>query len=87
MKNDANKLTKKTFFSFEFQFKDNKLNVEAIIEMGKMKFDDDPDKVQIIRDIANDCSSVTDIDRCVSAGKICKCIHEAATARKFMFEV
>lgn len=55
--------------------------------MGKMKFDDDPAKVQIIRDIANECATVTDADRCVSAGKICTCIHDAAIARKFTFEV
>lgn len=55
--------------------------------MGKMKFENDPAKMQIIRDIAGECAGVTDPDRCESAAKICKCIHDAAAAKNLMFEV
>lgn len=55
--------------------------------MGKMKFDNDPVKVQLIRDIANDCSSQTDSDRCESAAKISRCIHDAVEARNLTFDV
>lgn len=72
---------------FAFQLKDNKLNIDGIVEMGKMKFENDPAKMQLIRDIAGECAGVTDPDRCESAAKICKCIHDAATARNLMFEV
>lgn len=70
-----------------FQFKNNKLNVDGVVKMGKMMFDNEPAKVQLIRDIAEECADTTDSDRCESASKICRCIHDAAIARNLMFDV
>lgn len=75
------------YLCFEFQLKNNKLNVDAVVEMGKMKFNDDSAKMQLIREIAVECADITDPDRCESAAKICKCIHDGAVARNLMFDV
>lgn len=55
--------------------------------MGRKKHDYDLVKVQIIRDIANECADVTDPDRCESAAKIFRCIQNAAVTRRLTFDV
>lgn len=55
--------------------------------MGKMKFENEPAKLQLIREIAEECADTTDRDRCESASKICKCVHDAAIARNLSFDV
>lgn len=71
----------------EFQVKDNKLNVDGFIQMEQMKYDYDSVKKQIVQDIAKECGGITDSDRCESAAKIFICIHNAAEARRLMFDM
>ena len=49
--------------------KDNKISVEGNIAMAKMAFDD-PAKIRLITDVATECASVTDADRCEAAVKL-----------------
>lgn len=69
------------------QSKDNRLIVDSVVEMGKMKFADDAAKIQLVRDIANECANITDADRCESAAKISKRVFDGVAARNFMFYV
>lgn len=66
---------------------DNKLNADVAISMASMKFDGDPNKIQIVQDSVNECANETDPDRCEAAGKICNCIHNAAKSRGLDFDV
>lgn len=49
--------------------------------MGKMKLGKDSTKIQLVRDIANECADITDPNRCESAAKISKCVFDAAATR------
>lgn len=53
--------------------------------MAKMQFDGDDAKVQMVRNIANDCAGQTDSDRCEAAAKICDCIQKGCQARGLTF--
>lgn len=70
---------------FLFQIKDNKLNVDVVVEIAKEHFDRDDAKVQMIRDVANECASQTDSDRCEAAAKICNCMQKGCQARSLSF--
>lgn len=63
------------------------MNVEAVVGMANMVFEDDTDKVQIISDIANECAGHTDTDRCDASAKISKCVHNMAMAKGLDFDV
>ena len=51
-----------------------------------MAFDGDAKKVQMARDLANDCAGITDPDRCEAAVKIFECGHNAVKTRGITFE-
>lgn len=53
--------------------------------MANEHFDGDDAKVQMIRDVANECASQTDSDRCEAAAKICDCIQKGCQARSLSF--
>lgn len=53
--------------------------------MAKMQLDGDEAKVQMVRDISNECASQTDSDRCEAAAKICDCIQKGCQARALTF--
>ena len=56
-----------------------------VVDMAKMQLDGDDTKVQMIRDIANECASQTDSDRCEAAAKICDCIQKGCQSRAITF--
>lgn len=66
--------------------KNNQVDVEGTINLTKMAYADGEEKSKKARDLANDCSSVTDTDRCEAAAKIFDCGHTAFQARGFSFE-
>lgn len=47
--------------------KNNKLDLEATIEMIKSEWSDDPSTIEIITDITKECAGATDEDRCEAA--------------------
>lgn len=51
-----------------------------------MAFDGSPTKVQVAKDLANDCADVTDPDRCEAAEKIMECGQNAAKSRGLTFD-
>lgn len=53
--------------------------------MAKMQLDGDDAKVQMVRNISNECASQTDSDRCEAAAKICDCIQKGCQARAITF--
>lgn len=67
--------------------KNNKLNVDGFIQMEQMKHDFNSVKMKMINDIAKECANITHPDRCESAARIYRCIHNAAAARHLEFEV
>lgn len=68
------------------QMKNNKLDVEAIIELAKIQFDNDPDIMDMVIDISNECADATHEDRCEAAFAIMKCSDDAATSRGISFD-
>lgn len=64
--------------------KDNKVNVEGNIALVKKVFDDEA-KLKVTTEVANECSSVTDADRCEASFKIMQCFDQAGKARGIDF--
>lgn len=63
------------------KMKNNKLDIEATIEMTKIEFSEDPEILKIVIDISNECADASDEDRCEAAYKIMKCSDDAARSR------
>lgn len=63
------------------KIKDNKVNIEGYVGLAKMVFDNDAAKTQKATDIANECVTVTDPNRCEASFKILQCGEVAAKAR------
>lgn len=68
-------------YSLHFQIKDNKVSVEGYKALAAKAYDNDPAKIQLAADMANDCISLTDSDRCEAAAKIIECTKTSAEAR------
>ena len=66
--------------------KNNQVDVESTVAIADMAFDGDAKKVQMARDLANDCAGITDPDRCEAAVKIFECGHNAVKTRGITFE-
>lgn len=66
--------------------KNNRVDIEGTVSVAAMAFDGDATKVQVARDLANDCANITDADRCEAAEKICACGREAAKSRGLKFK-
>lgn len=60
---------------------DKKLSLEGNIALVKKVFDDDATKIQITTELVNECSGMTDGDRCEAAYKIHHCIGNAVKSR------
>lgn len=64
-------------FFYVFQIKDGKVYVEGAIRLGRMIFDDDKEAQNAATEVAHECETVTDSDRCEMAMKLMNCsIHE-----------
>lgn len=66
--------------------KNNKVDVDRSVELAEMAFNGDAGKVQMARELAIECSEVTDADRCDAALKIFQCGHMAVKSRGITFE-
>ncbi|XP_031638586.1 general odorant-binding protein 19d-like [Contarinia nasturtii] len=66
--------------------KNNMLDVERAVELAEMAFNGDTTKVNTARELANECSGVTDGDRCDAAVKLFECGHMAIKSRGITFE-
>lgn len=66
--------------------KDNHVDIEGVSHVAAMAFDGNPSKIQVAKDLANDCADVTDDDRCEAAHKIMECGEKAAKSRGLSFE-
>lgn len=76
------------FFSIEFNFevltflyiiqiKDGNVYVEGAIRLGRMIFDDNEEAIKAATEVAHECETVTDSDRCEMAMKLMNCsTHE-----------
>lgn len=58
--------------------KDNKVSVEGAVNIAKMVHPGNDQAVQIATNIATDCLSLADADRCELAAKYMKCSEESA---------
>lgn len=65
--------------------RDNALHLEAVIDIAKMAFRKDEQRLAVARDIAAECSAVTDEDRCELAYKLMICAIESAASRGINF--
>lgn len=65
--------------------KDNKVNVDGVIALAKMAFDDDAAKLKTAESIATDCVGATDGDRCEASFKILECTVNAHKTRGLEF--
>lgn len=61
------------------------MDIETAVGMAEMQLDGDATKVQLFRDIANECAGQTDVDRCEAAAKICGCIQNGVQAKQLTF--
>lgn len=66
--------------------KSNQVDIEGISNVASMAFDGNASKMKVALDIANECSDVTDEDRCEAAHKIFECGHNAALSKNLSFE-
>lgn len=66
--------------------KNNQVDVEGTAAVTHVVYDGDEKKIQMARDLANDCLGITDPDRCEAAIKIFNCGHGAAKKRGMTFE-
>lgn len=64
----------------------NRLDVEKTVALAGMAFDEDPTKMQVARELANQCVGVTDADRCEAGIKIFECGRNAAESLGLSFE-
>lgn len=63
------------------------MDVETVVGMSNMQLDGDAAKVQMFRDIANECASQTDADRCEAAAKIVGCVQKGVQAKDLTFSM
>ncbi|XP_055300742.1 general odorant-binding protein 28a-like [Sitodiplosis mosellana] len=61
--------------------KDNHVDIDSVANVAAMAFDGNPSKIQVAKDLANECADVTDDDRCEAAAKIMECGQNAAKTR------
>lgn len=66
--------------------KNSQVDVEGTVNLAKMAYEDDEEKAKKARELATDCASVTDTDRCEAASKIFDCGHNVFQTRGFSFE-
>lgn len=69
------------FAIFLSQIKDNKVDIEGVVNVAKMAYSGDEERAKKARDLATDCSAITDADRCEAAAKIFDC------GKNFVFNV
>lgn len=74
------------FVLFWLKVKDNHVDMENVAIVAAMAFDGNPSKIQVAKDLANECIDVTDEDRCEAATKIMECGQNAAKNKGMKFE-
>lgn len=62
------------------------MDIEGVQNVAAMAFDGNPSKIQVAKDLANECADVTDDDRCEAAAKIMECGQNAAKNKGLTFE-
>lgn len=68
------------------KMKNNQVDVESTVAVADIAYNGDARKVQVVRELANDCTGITDVDRCEAAVKIFECGHNAVKTRGITFE-
>lgn len=63
-----------------------KLDIGSVAAMAKKYHDGDSATLKLTRDLATECASVTDADRCELGVKIFECGHNFAKSRGISFE-
>lgn len=61
--------------------KDNKMHIDTAVEVTAKAYNNDEKAIAFIREVAHECSSVEDADRCELASKLFSCIHEGVIKR------
>lgn len=61
--------------------KDGKPSIEGSVNLAKMAFEGNEKAISVAREVATECGSIADADRCELAGKMMNCMHEAFTKR------
>lgn len=61
------------------------MDIETAVAMANMQLDGDAAKVKMLRDIATECASQTDADRCEAASKIVGCVQKGVQANSLTF--
>lgn len=62
------------------------MDIEGVAQVAAMAFDGNPSKIQVAKDLANECVNITDDDRCEAAAKIIDCGQNAAKSKGLTFE-
>lgn len=61
--------------------KDNKFNSDGAIDIVTKVYNGDEKAVAFIKEIATECSAVTDADRCELASKLVSCVMDGVVKR------
>ncbi|XP_031638803.1 uncharacterized protein LOC116350935 [Contarinia nasturtii] len=64
----------------------DQVDIEGVSNLAAMAFDGNPTKIQVAKNLANECADITDPDRCEAAAKIMECGQNAAKSRGLNFE-
>lgn len=74
------------FICFSSQLRDRRTSIETAVKLAKSAVGVDDPRVAVARDVATECHSVTDEDRCEAAAKIYGCARNRAVEHGFKFE-
>lgn len=66
--------------------KDGKVSVEGTVEIASKAFAGDEKAVQTAKEIAMECSNISDPDRCEYAAKVSACARDSALKRDVFME-
>lgn len=66
--------------------RDNRLDVESMIALAEEELEGDEKGIEMVREIASDCSDIADSDRCEAAIKIYECFHISAKVHGANFD-
>lgn len=61
------------------------MHLESIIDMAKLVFEGDDTKINIAREVSNECGGITDDDRCELAAKLYDCATVECEKRGISF--
>lgn len=68
------------------QIREGRTSIETAVKLAKSAVGVDDPRVAVAREVATECNTVTDSDRCEAAAKIYECARKSAMEHGYNFE-